>query len=183
MRGVLPPKNRVIFWRVGSLLYRLPPPGECHRNPSVSVYQLVFLWEAAFSFSESFEDSFSAFAHFMMGDLWAHLSTRRWVFSSFWPETAWLLCLMLPIYLILLWVTFFLLFSQMKKVLKGKQFASVEEVKQQTAESLKGIKINMFKNCFEQWGKHLNSVLYQIESTLKVTEVSTCKNKYTIFYK
>ena len=43
----------------------------------------------------------------------------------------------------------------MKKVLKGKCFADVEEVKQKTAEALKGIKIDKFKNCFEQW-KHLN---------------------------
>ena len=46
----------------------------------------------------------------------------------------------------------------MKKVLKGKYFADVEEVKQptkqqqqqKTAEALKGIKIDVFKNCFEQ---------------------------------
>ena len=34
----------------------------------------------------------------------------------------------------------------MKKVLKGKPFADVEEVKQKTAEALKGIKIDEFKN-------------------------------------
>ena len=44
----------------------------------------------------------------------------------------------------------------MKKVLKGKSFANVEKVKQKTAEALKGIKINKFKNCFEQWKKHLD---------------------------
>ena len=45
----------------------------------------------------------------------------------------------------------------MKKVLEGKYFADVEEVKQptkqqqqqKTAEALKGIKIDVFKNCFE----------------------------------
>ena len=31
----------------------------------------------------------------------------------------------------------------------------VEEVKQNTAEALKGIKIDEFKNCFEQW-KNVN---------------------------
>ena len=41
-------------------------------------------------------------------------------------------------------------FPQMKKVLKGKHFAYVEEVKQKMAEVLKGIKIDEFKNCFEQ---------------------------------
>ena len=39
----------------------------------------------------------------------------------------------------------------MKKVLKGKCFTHVEEVKQKMAEALKGIKIDKFKNCFEQW--------------------------------
>ena len=45
------------------------------------------------------------------------------------------------------------LFPWMKEVLKGKRFADVEEVKQKPAEALKGIKINKFKNCFEQWRK------------------------------
>ena len=44
----------------------------------------------------------------------------------------------------------------MKKVLKRKLFANVEEVTQKMAEALKGIKINEFKNCFEQWEKTLN---------------------------
>ena len=50
----------------------------------------------------------------------------------------------------------YFLFPWMKKVLKGKHFASVEEVKQKTAEALKGLKINEFKNCFEQWKKCLD---------------------------
>ena len=47
----------------------------------------------------------------------------------------------------------FLLFPWVKKVVKGKHFANVEEAKQKTAEALKGIKINEFKNCFEKWKK------------------------------
>ena len=39
------------------------------------------------------------------------------------------------------------------------------------AEALKGIKINEFKNYFEQWGEVSIGVLHQMESTLKVTEV------------
>ena len=35
-----------------------------------------------------------------------------------------------------------------KKSLKGKRFASVEEVEQKMAEALKGIKSDKFKNCF-----------------------------------
>ena len=45
---------------------------------------------------------------------------------------------------------FLFLFPWMKKILKGKCFADVEEVKQKMAEALKGIKIDKFKNCFEQ---------------------------------
>ena len=44
----------------------------------------------------------------------------------------------------------------MKKVFKGKRFVNVEETKQKTAEAVKGIKINKFKNCFEQWRKSLD---------------------------
>ena len=47
-------------------------------------------------------------------------------------------------------------FPLMKKVLKGKHFASVKEVKQKPAEALKGNEIDAFKNCFEQWEKCLN---------------------------
>ena len=53
----------------------------------------------------------------------------------------------------------------MIKVLKGKCFARVEEVKQKTAEALKGIKFDEFQNCFEQ-GKHISiDVVHHIEST------------------
>ena len=37
-----------------------------------------------------------------------------------------------------------------QNLLVSKRFASVEEVKQKMAEALKGIKIDEFKNCFEQ---------------------------------
>ena len=39
------------------------------------------------------------------------------------------------------------------------------------AEALKDIKIDAFKNSFEQWKKVLIGVLHQMESNLKVTEV------------
>ena len=41
----------------------------------------------------------------------------------------------------------------------------------QMAEAPKGIQVNEFKNCFEQWKKVLLQVLHQMESTGKVTEV------------
>ena len=58
-----------------------------------------------------------------------------------------------------------------EKSLQGNHFADVEEVKQKTAETLKGIKLCEFKNCFEQWKKVSLGVLHQMKSTLKVTEV------------
>ena len=116
------------------------------------------------------EDSFNTFAHFMMGDLQTHLPTTpgvqqcltpKWhdphappsLFTWFLPE--WLFCL----------------FAQVKKVLRGKHFADVEEVKQKTAEALKDIKMDEFRNCFEQWKKCLNSCIASVERALKVTEV------------
>ena len=48
-----PPKNQNYLLE-GRPLIRLPPLGECYRNPSVSVYLLVVVWEVVFSFSESF---------------------------------------------------------------------------------------------------------------------------------
>ena len=59
----------------------------------------------------------------------------------------------------------------MKKVLKGKGFANMQEAKQKTAEALEGIKTDNLKNCFEQWKTILVCVLHQTQSTLKVTEV------------
>ena len=47
----------------------------------------------------------------------------------------------------------FLLFPWVKNILKRKPFADVEEVNQKTAEALKGIKIDEFKNCFWQCKK------------------------------
>ena len=50
----------------------------------------------------------------------------------------------------------FFFVPQMKKDLKGKHFADVEEVKQKMAEVLKSIKIDECKDCFEQWKKCLD---------------------------
>ena len=56
----------------------------------------------------------------------------------------------------------FLLGPWMKKALKGKHFADVEEVKQKMAEALKGIKIDEFKNHFEQQ-KKMSQELYFVK--------------------
>ena len=84
-----------------------------------------------------------------------HLPTLRWVFSGFWPKMSWPLdppSLFTQFHL--KWHFFVCLFPQMKKVLKGKCFANVEEVKQKMAEALlKGIKIDTLQNCSEKWKK------------------------------
>ena len=54
--------------------------------------------------------------------------------------------------------TDFLFVSRDEKCFKGKCFASVEEVKKM-AQALKGIKIDEFKNCFEQWRKPLDGCI------------------------
>ena len=51
-------------------------------------------------------------------------------------------------------VSDFFFVSLDEKILKGKCFANVEEVKQtKMTEALKGIKIGEFENCFKQWKK------------------------------
>ena len=63
------------------------------------------------------------------------------------------------------------MFSRMKKVLIGKHFADVVEVKQEMVETLKGIKIKELKTVLNS-GKNVSiGVLHQMVSTLKVTEV------------
>ena len=59
----------------------------------------------------------------------------------------------------------------MEEVFKGKHLADVEKLKQKMTEALKGIKIDEFKNCFEEWKNILIGILHQMENILKVTEV------------
>ena len=47
----------------------------------------------------------------------------------------------------------------MKRDLKGKRFVDVEEVKKKTMESLKGITLEEFQDCFEKWKKRLDKCL------------------------
>ena len=59
----------------------------------------------------------------------------------------------------------------MKKILKGKSLADMEEVKQKMAEALKDIKADVFKS-FVSSGKNVSiGVLHQMESILKVNKV------------
>ena len=118
--------------------------GECSRNPSVSMYQLVVVWEAAFSFSELFLKTLSTLLPISWWVIYEHTCphhTECWaVFDQNWHEPC------VPHFLFTQSCPERLFFiSPDEKVLKEKH---VEEVKQQTAEALKGIKIDEFKNCF-----------------------------------
>ena len=172
MRGT--PQNRMSFWRVGPLWYRLPT-GECSRNPSVSLYQVVLLWEAVFIFSEFFWRLFQCVCPFHDGwfmSIPAHTVLSAWQFltkSGMTPMPR------SPYSLDISPSNFFVcLFPQMKNVLKGKRFADMEEVKQtnkKMAEELKSIKINESKTVLSS-GKNVSvGVLHEMESTLKGTDV------------
>ena len=50
----------------------------------------------------------------------------------------------------------FFLFPRIKKVLKEKCFVDMEEVKKKMAETLKGIILQKFQDCFEKWKTHLD---------------------------
>jgi len=50
----------------------------------------------------------------------------------------------------------FFLCPRMKKVLKGKRFADVEEVKKKMTEALKGITLQECQDCFEKWKTRLD---------------------------
>ena len=75
------------------------------------------------------------------------------------------------------------MFPQMNKVFKGKCFAKVEGVKQNTAEALKGFESLSTTTVLSRGKNASKGVLHQMESTLKVTEIYMCKDKYTIFSK
>ena len=127
------------------------------RNPPVSVYWLELLWEAVFSFSECILKTLST--HLPVS-LPAHLPTPCWVFSSFdqkrhdsWAPPS-LLTQSHPS------DAFVCLFPWMKKALKRKHF-----------DALKGIKVDKFKNYFEQWEKYLNRYIASNGEYFEVTEV------------
>ena len=50
----------------------------------------------------------------------------------------------------------FFIFPRMKKVLKRKRFADVEEVKKKTTEELRGIILQEFQDCLEKWKTRLD---------------------------
>ena len=119
--------------------------------------------------------TFNALAHFMMGDLRAHLPILCWVFSNFQPKTGMSPCAPQSLFTpaphgTFLFVCLFVSWDE-KSAFKGKCFANVEEVKQKMAKALKRIKINEF-NTVLSIGKNISiGVLHQMESILKVTSL------------
>ena len=100
----------------------------CSRNPSVSV-QPPALSTSVHLFLKTFFHQVCPFHDGWFTSLPTHTTTA-------WPHVPPSLFMQ---------GTFFFLFPWMKKVLKGKCFADVEEVKQKMAEAVKGIKIDEFK--------------------------------------
>ena len=68
----------------------------------------------------------------------------------------------------------------MKRDLKGKRFQNVEEVREKMTETLKGVTLQQFQNCFEQWKGGGISVLIFRGSILRVITFWKCSEKYTI---
>ena len=54
---------------------------------------------------------------------------------------------------------FFLLFFQMKKITQKEMFCQCGRGETKNSKALKGIKMDEFKNCSEQWKKLLNSCI------------------------
>ena len=140
------------------IVVQASPQGECSRYPSVSVYHLVVLWEAAFSFSELFLKT-QCVCPFHDG--WFMSTPAHWAFSRFLPPSQFTQSHLDQRFLVSRW----------KNVSKGNILLMWKRWNKYRAEAPKGIKIDKFKNCLKQWKKVLIGVLHQMESTLKVTEV------------
>ena len=144
MRGSQTTQNYLLEGRL--LVVQPSPARQGSGNLSVSVDQLALLWEAAFGFSEFF---FWKTQHvWPFHDGWltstpAHTTLSVQQFCTKNRTIPWappsLFTLSCP------WGTF-VCFPRWKKLLRGKCFPDVEEVKQKMAETLKGITINEFEN-------------------------------------
>ena len=143
-----PKKNKNYLLEGGPFVARASPTRWVFQEPiCIIVPAGIVLRGCVWLQRNFFEDPFNTFAQLMIGDLRAPLPTPHWVFSSFWPQTVWPPCPIIPIHQISPQAA--VLFFWMKKFLKEKHCANVEEVGKM-AETVQGIKINKFKNCFEQ---------------------------------
>ena len=148
MRG--PRKTGIIIWWAGLLHYMLPQLASAlgtHLYQCTSWHCCERLCSALVKF---FEDSFNSVAHFMMGDLWAHLPTPCWVSGSFWPKMAWLHA---PSYLFT-WSAprvMFSLFPQLKKSPHWEMFCQCGRGETKNGRSTKRHQSRQVQKLFEQW--------------------------------
>ena len=143
-------KTGIIFWRAVPCSIQSLPVRECSRNPSVSVYSQVLLWEAKFSSSAFF---FKILSTYLPISWWViyqcacpHYIECSAVFAQkqhdpnaspslfTWSYPKWLI----------------FCFPGWKKSSKGNILLMCKPGKTENSRSTKGIKIEVFKNCFEQ---------------------------------
>ena len=157
--------------KMGPLLYRLPALGECSRNQSVSVHQLVVLWATVFGFSEFFLGLFQHVCPFHYG--WFTSSPALIVLSvqQFLTKNDLTPCPTLPIHQISPWVTFFCCPVQ-KKSPQRETLCWCGRGGIKNDISTKRHQNWWVQKLFEQWKKSISiGVLHQMERTLKVTEL------------
>jgi len=77
----------------------------------------------------------------------------------------------------------FFLFLTMKKTLKGKRFATAEEVKTASQEALNNIKLQQFQRCFTQWEKRSDKCIASNGEYFEGDEVFFVWNVNTSFLK
>ena len=122
------------------------------------MYQLALLWEAAFPFSECFLKTLST--HLPIS-WWVtnkhtcpHCTECTAVFDPNWcdpcaPPFPFSRCRSKQLIIV----------PQDEKSPQGERVSRCGRDDKKMAEALKGIKSNEFKNCFEQWKKHLDSCI------------------------
>ena len=147
------PRNpEITFWRVGAFVVESSPAREptCISVPAGIVMKVClwlswfFFWRLSTQLPISWWVTYQCTCPHctecsaVFDQKWHDLHASPSLFTQSHPKS---------LYFLLPW---------MKKALKGNCFADMEEAKQKTAKALKGIKINKFKNCFEQWKKGLN---------------------------
>ena len=150
MRGAPTKWNSLLM---GGTPTGFPQLGECPRNPSASIYQLALLWELH-SASVNIFWRLNTFASFMMGDLGVHLSTLRWVFSSFWPKMTWPCISHLPS---LVLRNFF--FPPDEKYCQRETFCGCGRGETKNGRNTKRHQNQQVQNCFEQWKKCLRKYI------------------------
>ena len=149
------PQNWNYLMEGGPLQYRLPPLGECSRNPSVSVHQLALLWEAALTFSELFLKTLSMCLPLSWWVTYERTRPPHWVFSSFWSKMAWLPLRAPPTLFTPSHHKRLFLFPWMKSP-QRETFCQHGRSETKNVWSTKGHQNQRVQETVEQWQKHLN---------------------------